>query len=70
MGLLGFSCKGTSVIPHFGHFPGASVTTSGCMTQVYFCGLGSAMTRVAPTIAIPATVINKNNFFICFLKID
>jgi hypothetical protein len=22
-------------MPHFGHFPGLFVTTSGCMTQVY-----------------------------------
>src|SRR5438477_12720349 len=29
---------GTSVIPHFGHCPGASITTSGCIGQVYFCG--------------------------------
>ena len=25
----------TSSIPHFGHLPGASLTTSGCMGQVY-----------------------------------
>jgi hypothetical protein len=55
---------GTSFIPHFGHVPGASVTTSGCITQVYFCTAGSAVTRVAPTVAIAATIINKNSLFI------
>ncbi len=25
----------TSSIPHFGHFPGLSLITSGCMVQVY-----------------------------------
>ena len=31
----------TSVMPHFGHLPGLSCITSGCMTQVYLladCG--------------------------------
>jgi hypothetical protein len=61
---LGFSAfTGTSVIPHFGHFPGASITTSGCIGQVYFCALDSAMTAVAPKIATRAN-INKISFFI------
>src|SRR5438128_1766856 len=34
--VLGFALglTGTRVIPHFGHVPGWSVTTSGCMTHV------------------------------------
>src|SRR5437868_5332062 len=51
------SFRGTSVIPHFGHFPGASITTSGCMTQVYFCV--SAKASAPATITI--TAINKIN---------
>src|SRR5205085_3758384 len=54
------SFTGTSVIPHFGHFPGASITTSGCMTQVYFCV--SAKASAPATIAI--TAINKINCLI------
>ena len=26
-------------MPHFGHLPGVSLTTSGCIEQVYFCAL-------------------------------
>src|SRR3954470_20100281 len=56
---------GTSGIPHFGQFPGASVTTSGCIRQVYFCGLVSAKTLSFPANAI-AVSANKRNFFILF----
>jgi hypothetical protein len=34
-------------MPHFGQFPGRSVTTSGCIGQVYFCagdGVGDTET--------------------------
>jgi hypothetical protein len=30
---------GTKVIPHFGHLPGASEVTSGCIGQVYTVAL-------------------------------
>src|SRR4051812_45404958 len=33
---------GCNVIPHFGHSPGASITTSGCIGQVYFWAAVSA----------------------------
>ena len=35
------SLFGTNSIPHLGHLPGLSETTSGCITQVYF-GIGVA----------------------------
>ena len=28
------SCDGSSFIPHFGQWPGSSLTTSGCIGQV------------------------------------
>src|SRR2546423_4757611 len=55
---------GTSVIPHFGHSPGASITTSGCIGQVYFWPSEASMTPV------DASSINKNSFFIWFLKAE
>jgi hypothetical protein len=30
-----FPLLGTSAMPHFGHFPGPSCSTSGCIGQVY-----------------------------------
>jgi hypothetical protein len=39
---LGLLClTGTSFIPHFGHSPGLSDTTSGCIGQVYFSARGA-----------------------------
>jgi hypothetical protein len=52
---------GTSVIPHFGHWPGSARTTSGCIGQVYLCvgdaegdglAVGSAIAVAAKVIAI------------------
>src|SRR5947209_6364048 len=60
--LLGFSVStGTRVIPHFGHFPGASITTSGCIGQVYFCEAALAF-----AISAIAAAINKIGLFIMF----
>ena len=39
----------TSFMPHLGHFPGASFTTSGCIGQVYCCD-------VALVFAIPNAI--------------
>ena len=53
LGVFSSSFSGTSVIPHFGHFPGASITTSGCMTQVYFCDAATATAvKIASAIKI------------------
>src|SRR5947199_3112353 len=60
--LFGFSVStGTRVIPHFGHFPGASITTSGCIGQVYFCEAAFAF-----AISAIAAAINKIGLFIVF----
>src|SRR3954451_20443785 len=32
---------GTSAMPHFGHEPGPTCTTSGCIGQVYFAPAGA-----------------------------
>ena len=33
----------TRFMPHLGHFPGLSETTSGCIGQVYFWATGDAV---------------------------
>src|SRR2546423_9286060 len=54
---------GTSGIPHFGQLPGASITTSGCMMQVYFRAGDSAMSCVG---ASRARVVSINKYrYIC-----
>src|SRR3954454_15805633 len=58
---LASSFTGTSVIPHLGHCPGASITTSECIGQVYFCE------GISEAIALPAkiaAIIVKSNLFI------
>src|SRR3546814_19586697 len=43
---------GSSAIPHFGHSPGSSCTTSGCIGQVYWTcrckGMGAASSSGMP----------------------
>ena len=46
-GLGGSSCvtaRGSSAMPHAGHAPGSSRTTSGCIGQVYSTAAGAAAT--------------------------
>jgi len=55
---------GTSFMPHFGHLPGLSRTTSGCITQVYFrwvavLGGGEGVSARAEAVANIATVIKN-----------
>ena len=70
-GLL-FDFKGTSVIPHFGQLPGWSITTSGCITQVYFCaeaggvGEGFAIPFIAAEVIAAAIRIK---ICLCMLKL-
>jgi len=69
------SVLGTSFIPHFGQLPGWSITTSGCITQVYFCdgeaerdGTGFAIAFiVAQVIAIAIRI--KICFCMLILKL-
>src|SRR6478672_944103 len=55
--------KGTSGIPHFGQSPGASITTSGCIRQVYFCAVDSA-TAFFDAITANAVIVTRKSFFI------
>jgi hypothetical protein len=69
---IGFPLFNTRVIPHFGHFPGLSLTTSGCMGQVYTCcctvpGFGLPVCAKSPVEAIRKTMDKMINFFIFFI---
>ena len=49
-----FVFAGTNSIPHLGHLPGWSCTTSGCMTQVYCVasGFGVCARSAKPIVTI------------------
>src|SRR5439155_19565050 len=51
---------GTNSIPHLGHLPGWSRTTSGCMTQVYcvVSGFGVCARSAEPIVTIKIRVRN------------
>src|SRR5947207_2247225 len=75
-----FSLTGTSGIPHFGHSPGLSEITSGCIRQVYFwsaaavdwpkalsCDNAGGVRRAVIRIKLTVTNLTVLTFSICKL---
>jgi len=64
--MFDFGCSlsfltGTNSIPHFGHLPGWSCTTSGCITQVYWVASGFGVcARSADVIVVTKIKVKKN----------
>jgi hypothetical protein len=57
------SLIGTSFIPHLGHSPGTSLTTSGCIGQLYFSADEAARVGAFANNA-SAVIISKIVLFI------
>ena len=47
----------TKSIPHFGHLPGWSATTSGCMGQVYLAAISAGAAVLSVAVAMVAGVV-------------
>src|SRR5438445_13173856 len=70
------SFSGTSVMPHFGHWPGSVRTTSGCIGHVYLCvggealGVGVCSAKAAVAAQVMAAAIKiKICLFMSMLKL-
>ena len=79
LGVSGFlSPFGSRFMPHLGHLPGLSCTTSGCIGQAYFWpaalavavgdGAGLVWVKAPKAVTKIAVQINRLSFFIMFLS--
>src|SRR6266536_837084 len=54
----------TNSIPHFGHLPGWSCTTSGCITQVYRVASGFGVCAISADVMVATKIRVRKNLII------